>query len=241
MAVCASVHAQSFIAFTTPNPVSAGHSFNLTVAGMLRPTNGQPVATVTSGGPGVVNIALGRDCGFPTCPQSTFHTQVVSIPGLPAGAYMARIFQGASASGADPDIQATIAVAGPNYQGLWWNAPAGSQSGWGLSIDHQGDVIFAAWFTYDESGAGMWLVMPNGARTGDGTYAGDVYRTTGPAFDARPWDPSAVSVTAVGNATLTFLSDRSGTFAYTVDGKSGVNTIIREVFSSPVATCVATP
>ena len=28
----------------------------------------------------------------------------------------------------------------PSYEGLWWN-PA--ESGWGLSIAHQGDVIFA--------------------------------------------------------------------------------------------------
>jgi len=37
-------------------------------------------------------------------------------------------------------------VAGPsasNYQGLWWNAPAGSESGWGINFAHQSDIIFA--------------------------------------------------------------------------------------------------
>ena len=30
-----------------------------------------------------------------------------------------------------------------NYTGLWWASPAGSESGWGISLAHQGDVIFA--------------------------------------------------------------------------------------------------
>lgn len=240
MAVCASACAQSFIAFTTPNPVSAGHPFNLTVAGMLDPS-AQAVPTVTVEAPGVININLGRDCGFPSCPQNTFRTQVVPMPGLPAGTYVARIFQGPPIVSGDPDLQATFTVARTNYQGLWWNAPAGSQPGWGLSIDHQGDVLFVAWFTYNDSGSGMWLVIPNAARTADGTYSGDIYRTTGPVFDSHPWDPAAVHAAAVGNGTLTFLNERSGTFAYTVDGRSGSNTITREVFSAPVATCVATP
>ena len=40
----------------------------------------------------------------------------------------------------------------PNYQGLWYNAPAESESGWGINLAHQGDVIFATWFTYDAAG-----------------------------------------------------------------------------------------
>ena len=34
-------------------------------------------------------------------------------------------------------------VAGTNYEGLWWNAPPGSESGWGINLAHQGNVIFA--------------------------------------------------------------------------------------------------
>ncbi|HET7260338.1 MAG TPA: S8 family peptidase, partial [Casimicrobiaceae bacterium] len=44
-----------------------------------------------------------------------------------------------------------------NYQGLWWASPAGSESGWGLNVAHQGNVIFATWFTYDASGKALWL------------------------------------------------------------------------------------
>ena len=30
-----------------------------------------------------------------------------------------------------------------SYQGIWWNAPANSESGWGLNIAHQADTLFA--------------------------------------------------------------------------------------------------
>jgi hypothetical protein len=50
-------------------------------------------------------------------------------------------------------------TAAPNYEGLWWNAPGGSESGWGINFAHQGDVIFATWFTYDVNGKAMWLTM----------------------------------------------------------------------------------
>ena len=46
-----------------------------------------------------------------------------------------------------------------NFGGLWWNALGGSEAGWGLSIAHQDDVIFASWFTYNLDGKGWWLVM----------------------------------------------------------------------------------
>ena len=46
-----------------------------------------------------------------------------------------------------------------NVQGLWWADPAGSESGWGINFAHQGDVIFATWFTYDATGKAWWLSM----------------------------------------------------------------------------------
>ena len=33
----------------------------------------------------------------------------------------------------------------PNYQGMWWAAPANSESGWGSNFAHQGDTVFATW------------------------------------------------------------------------------------------------
>jgi len=126
-----------------------------------------------------------------------------------------------------------------NVQGLWWRAPAGSESGWGLNLTQQGDVLFATWFTYDTDGSGLWLVMPNGAKgTGD-TYTGTLYRTTGPAFSANPWNQQSVVPTAVGTATFAFTDGNNGNFTYTVNGLTQSKAIVREVFASPVPTCVA--
>ena len=127
-----------------------------------------------------------------------------------------------------------------NYQGLWWRSPAGSESGWGVNLTHQGDILFATWFTYDADGSGMWLVMSNGNKTGDQTYSGALYRTTGPAFSSSAWSSSpTIGVTEVGSATFTFIDSRDGTMAYVVNGVSQSKAITRQAFADPVPACLA--
>jgi len=123
----------------------------------------------------------------------------------------------------------------PNYQGLWWNSPAGSESGWGINFAHQGDTIFASWFTYDVSGHGWWLVM-TAQKTGN-VYVGTLYQTHGPPFNAVPFDPHAVTHTPVGTGTLAFTDANNGTFTYTVNGTTQTKTITRQVFGAQ-PTCV---
>ena len=129
-----------------------------------------------------------------------------------------------------------VAGARPSYQDLWWRSPAGSESGWGVNVTHQGDVLFATWFTYGADGKGLWLVMSNGVKTGPTTYSGPLYRTRGPAFNATPWLSSEVTVTEVGVATFNFPDAASGTFAYTVNGVSQSKPITRQVYG-PITTC----
>lgn len=124
-----------------------------------------------------------------------------------------------------------------NFQDLWWRSPANAESGWGLNITHQGDILFATWFTYGADGRGMWLVMSEGRRTTTNTYSGALYRTRGPAFNASPWDRNQVTVTEVGSATLTFSNANDGTFSYTLDGVSQSKPITRQVFANPVTVC----
>jgi hypothetical protein len=126
-------------------------------------------------------------------------------------------------------------AATPNYEGLWWNAPAGSESGWGINFAHQGSVIFATWFTYDLTGKAWWLSM-TATQTGSNTFSGTLYQTHGPAFDAMPFNPAAVTNTAVGNGTLTFSDANDGSFKYTVNGVTQTKTITRQVFG-PLPTC----
>ena len=75
-----------------------------------------------------------------------------------------------------------------NYQDMWWAAPAGSEAGWGINLTHQGDTIFAAWFTYDHDHTPMWLVV-SAHKTAPGTYTGTLMRVTGPPFNAIPFPP----------------------------------------------------
>ena len=114
-------------------------------------------------------------------------------------------------------------------EGLWWNAPANSEPGWGLNLAQQGDVIFATWFTYDANGKAWWLSM-TAQRTVNNLYTGTLYQTHGPAFNAVPFDPARVSATAVGTATLAFSDVNNGSFSYTVNGISASKSITRQVF-----------
>jgi len=128
-----------------------------------------------------------------------------------------------------------VAAGSPNYQGLWWAAPAGAESGWGIDLAHQGDVIFATWFTYDVTGKGLWLAMvANKDLTG--AYTGALLQSTGPPFNAVPFQPLQVHSVAVGNGALTFDEAGNGTFAYTLQGVSQTTSIVRQAFG-PLPTC----
>jgi hypothetical protein len=66
----------------------------------------------------------------------------------------------------------------------------------------QGDIIFATWFTYDYTGA----ALPMSAQLnkwGRTSTRGTLIRTSGPPFNAVPFDPLAVIRTPVGTATVT--------------------------------------
>jgi serine protease len=122
-----------------------------------------------------------------------------------------------------------------NYQDLWWAAPAGSESGWGINLTHQGDTIFATWFTYDVDNSPMWLVV-TATKTAPGVYTGTLYRTTGPAFNSVPFNPALVAITAVGTSTLAFANGNAATFAYSVNGVAQAKQITRELFAPPAGT-----
>ncbi|HLX29578.1 MAG TPA: hypothetical protein VKV24_13940 [Casimicrobiaceae bacterium] len=125
-----------------------------------------------------------------------------------------------------------------NFQGLWWAAPAGSESGWGINFAHQGDVIFATWFTYDNTRKAWWLSM-TASKVAPGTYSGTLYQTHGPPFSAMPFDPALVTRAAVGTGSLTFSDVNDAQFAYTVNGVSRMKTLTREAYASPMPICAS--
>jgi lysyl endopeptidase len=118
-----------------------------------------------------------------------------------------------------------------NYQDLWWNYPANSESGWGLNITHQGNILFGTLFTYDSNNRDLWLVMSGGERQPDGSYFGPLYQTTGPAFNAQPW--GTFDLLQVGTMRLRFSNGETGTLEYTAYGITVTKTITRQVFTTP--------
>jgi hypothetical protein len=133
--------------------------------------------------------------------------------------------------GAQPDLRLAT-----NYTDLWWNAPAESEAGWGINFAHQGDIIFATWFTYDLQGKPWWLIAELHKMMG-GVYSGEVSTVTGSPFDAMPFDPKLKVETVVGNATLTFADGNNATFDYMVNGTPKTKQITRQVFVAPGTVC----
>jgi hypothetical protein len=135
--------------------------------------------------------------------------------------------------------QPNLALA-TNYQDLWWKSPAGAEAGWGINFAHQGDTIFATWFTYDLAGEPWWLAV-TANRTAPGIYTGNLFTTTGPPFNAVPFDPAKVVESVLGDATITFLDGNRASFTYTVtvggNRTQQSKPITRQVFAAPGTVC----
>jgi hypothetical protein len=196
--------------YTLQSALPAGNTI-WSVSPVALPTAVPPNATVTF----TFYITVPATVG-----TYNFQWQMSDPAGLPFG-------------GVSPATDVQVIAAGPpNYEGLWWNAPAGSESGWGVNFAHQGNTIFATWFTYDLTGKGLWLVMA-ASLTATGTYTGTLVQTTGPPFNSVPFDPTQVIGTVVGTGTLSFTDLNTGTFAYTVNGVTQTKSIIRQIFDQP--------
>lgn len=118
-----------------------------------------------------------------------------------------------------------------NYTDLWWNP---LESGWGLGITQQSNVMFLAWFVYDESGRPSWYVASNCLVIAAGSGCrGALYRTAGPLGPvpgAGGFDSSALRVTEVGTIDVAFEGANNGTITYVVDGRPGSKAITRQLF-----------
>ena len=129
-------------------------------------------------------------------------------------------------------VPVTPQVVYANYADLWWNA---AESGWGISISHQYDNIFAAWYVYDPEGNPLWVVMPDAKVRVDSQGAlpkatGVLYATHGPSASLPFFDPSRVTLTPVGSATLTFSSTGQAQLDYTAYGHTDRKAIVRQPF-----------
>jgi lysyl endopeptidase len=156
-----------------------------------------------------------------------------SVNGVPVTKAITKQIFGARAAGCVGTTESRGSA--ENYTDMWWNS---AESGWGINMTQQGDVIFATLFTYAANRQGMWYVLANGAKQPDGSYLGDLFRTTGSAFNAVPFVPlGASNVVAVGTLRVRFTSGTTAILDYSIDGVSVTKSIIRQVFSSPLPLC----
>ena len=132
-------------------------------------------------------------------------------------------------AGAAPVCTSTKAsrASATSMQDLWFD-PA--DPGWGIGIAHQGDTLFATLFTYDEAGNPTWLVASSVTRDAEGAYAGTLYRTS--VANAGP-----VKATAAGSLRLAFNDGENALATMTVDGRTSVRPITRQVFGSTLPVC----
>jgi hypothetical protein len=115
---------------------------------------------------------------------------------------------------------------------LWWNP---DESGWGVNLIQQSNVVFATFFVYDSLGQAHWYVASDMRAANVPTdrpyeFAGTLYETTGPAFSAASFNPAAVQRREVGSVNFEFVPPNSGRLAYTVDGVSVVKQVTRQTW-----------
>lgn len=103
-----------------------------------------------------------------------------------------------------------------NYTDHWWGGQ--SASGWGVQISHQGNQLFAGWYTYNPQGTATWL-------TASGTQdASNARRFTGSIYEVNPGIPFSTingpiaqsSVITSGTFEFNFTNGERGTFSYTM-------------------------
>ena len=162
-------------------------------------------------------------------------SMIVTIPA--AGTYFLRVTGYAGAIGPytlnssfSSDTLASV------YTDLWWNP---NESGWGINLNQQANIIFATLFTYDATGRDYWLVASGMQQQPDGSFSGTLYQTTGPSFSASPYNTSLFGFNSVGTMSVRFPDANSGVLTYTVNGVSVTKNIQRQRFSI-APTCVLT-
>ena len=116
---------------------------------------------------------------------------------------------------------------------LWFKP---NESGWGVNLIQQGNIVFATLFVYDITGKAHWFVASSMVAAPVPSdrpvlFTGDLFETTGPAFSAPAFNPASVTVRRVGTATFEFTPPNSGHLTYTVDGVSVAKDVERQAWA----------
>lgn len=103
-----------------------------------------------------------------------------------------------------------------NYTDHWWGGA--SASGWGLQISHQGNQVFAGWYSYSPQGTATWTTAigtqdPANARR----FTGSMYQVNpGIPFSTISGPVPANSITPTGTFEFNFSDGEHGTFTWSI-------------------------
>ena len=121
-------------------------------------------------------------------------------------------------------------TSGTDFSDLWWN-PA--ESGWGVTLTHEGNAIFATLFVYAADGSAQWYsgaAFPSSDST-SALYTGQFFEGRGPYFGG-PFNPALAGNRLVGTITLNLSQVSAGTMSYSVDGVIVTKSIQRQTFAA---------
>lgn len=124
----------------------------------------------------------------------------------------------------------TGAPPGDNYTDLWWNP---NESGWGMGITQQGNLMFLTWFVYDNPRNPVWYVASRCEMFATDGCFGRLFRVTGhpgPNLPNGTFDRSRVQVEDVGQIRAGFTDANNGQIDYVLHGVAGRKSITRQLF-----------
>ena len=122
---------------------------------------------------------------------------------------------------------------GTIFTDLWYTV---GEDGWGVTIDHQQNVMFLTFFVYGADRSPHWVtavltkVGTNGLLAPPQVFAGNVYEDHGPWFGG-PFDSATVVEATVGTATFTAPTALGATLRYSINGVEVTKNIQRETLS----------
>jgi hypothetical protein len=105
-----------------------------------------------------------------------------------------------------------------DFTDLWWNP---SESGWGVTITQNSDVLFLTFFVYGADGKPYWVTASANyvGSNADGSlvFSGDLYETSGPWLGGQ-FNPALVNAHKVGTVSFSGLTITAGQLSYAVNG-----------------------
>lgn len=124
-------------------------------------------------------------------------------------------------------LPAAASTSSVDYTDLWY---VPTESGWGLNLIQQNNVIFATMFVYGSDNTPRWYVASSLSGSNGTNFTGTLYKTTGSYFGAA-WNPGQSSTTPAGSMSIAFNSPTSATLTYTADGVTVTKSLVRQTWT----------